>query len=243
MKKLICLLVFILTVASVTGCDKPQDTLSYDEIMSLDTVGPACVESFYNFDDLQGFISDCSDRNIDLSLVTASVKDVSHYMTWNKEHAMFGGYTETEICIEAVDSQYNGMTLNVGDTVVIKQDYHICFEKDESVIPFVAEKIGKKVDTVEKMKEIEPFTLKMELYKNEKYKLFINDNEMPMKKGETYSMALCKSSESNNKYYNCYFVSPISMKGNIEALESSYNLRFCDIYKTVSAEIKKMFTK
>lgn len=242
MKKFICFFISILMIAAATGCAKQKETLSFEEMMAISDGGVINGCRFVIYDDLQDLISEYSRRNIDMSLVTVSVQDVSHYLNWNSETAkMDVGYTETKIRIDAIDAQYNGLSLSIGDTVVIRQDYFFEFKEMDSFVSYVAEKKDKKINSFEKLRTTDSFTIKMELYKNEKYLKFFSENSLPLKQGETYSMVLRSAAEIDEKCYFGNFIAPISMKVSLESLEESYGLCFSDDYKPIAAEIKERF--
>ena len=57
-------------------------------------------------------------------------------------------------------------------------------------------------------------------------------------------MAICDPPpEMEIDCYYGYHIAPISMCESIEYLEDTYGLVFCDVYKTVANEIKKLLAE
>ncbi len=232
---------FLLTALLFSGCADEKKALSFDEAMSFCDVQKGIVCVAYDFADIDSYTEDCVKRDIPLSFVSASVEKVTYYLVWSKENSIFEGYTVTELCIEDISSQYNNMLFKAGDTVLVRDHYYFGFKDEESYISFVTENKDKSLNTVDKIMEADSFETELKLFKDKEYVLHIWENEMPLKEGETYTMGLYPY-DIGSEYCRCDCVDTIGEGSRIEEYESLYGLDFSDGYKSLSAEIKALFT-
>lgn len=154
---------------------KNEKIMSYDEIMRLPTVQvSACDRMLYT--GIGDHIKDLERRNIPTAFASGICLSNAHYMCIDEPGGGLSGYTLCELRITDIAENYHELSLSIGDTVIVRQDYYI---RPTGVTALSLLYLRAQLGDC----EIIPL-------KNGEYELCVGWHDVPMNPGEEYSFEI-----------------------------------------------------
>lgn len=220
---------------------QPARALTYDEILQLPTdyIGSVERDPYGGFDD---FLKSMEQVGAAITLARGEVTEVRHYLTWNGTNA--GGMTVSAVRITDVVSDFNGLALSAGDTVLVYEDYYIRFADLTETLPYFAEQSGLKY-TPGKWSELDPGTVEMIPVFGESYeKLFnLGSVEIPMGTGSRYTFCLREFPAELEGFGKLYLARGVSCVGmtDVDRFLADARLRVDSDIRMIAGEISNRF--
>lgn len=191
-----------------TGAGVPEsffagEVMSYDEIMRLPTVRTsACDRELLS--SLDEYVNDFIERTgRPCAFVSGVCVGKTHYLGVN-EYGYIDGYTVSAVKIVDFAGAYNGFEINIGDTVLVRQDYYVRPADDEATLEFLIEN-GIAVSSEDGIDAMNGTYCEFIPYAGGDYEKCVGWNEVPMNPGEEYTFEI-----HGTEIYTSFLVHPVT---------------------------------
>ncbi len=234
MKRITAILLMVFSFLS--ACSQNATPLTHEQIMSLEHVYAETDRFLY--DTLSEYVTDINKRGVRFALVTGRVKTVSNYFVWRNESCTAIGYTIADICVDTICSEYSNLELQDGDVISVRQDYYVGFGDSENLMKYLSKETNIDVSNREDEKRVGSFETIMTPLSGINYRLYLDEEEVPMKEGETYTFLVYETEHSG--CYRCSYIAPDSIE-QLKKMVEQRKVIVSDDYFSIAQEIKDKF--
>ncbi len=230
-KSIIFLAVIGVVLAVLCSCSVQSSKSNFEKVMSLPgTIADEAYDA-YIFADLNDYEKYCRDRNLDYSFLKGKVVKTEYHVCFDKEDMLFRGYTLVTFSVE----KSTGSLLKKGDVITLGQDSYVQFKNDADAYRYLT---GKTAESPEEMNselgKTDDIDKVLVFQDGVEYIRRTRGFEVPMKEGETYTMAAYKLDGKDTCGYN------FALPGDslVSEFRDRYGTPFPESYYSIANEIR-----